>query len=50
MLTPERFLEIKASGMLPSPQGAALKVIELCGRAMTCRCRNCCASCKPTRR
>jgi diguanylate cyclase (GGDEF)-like protein len=32
MLTSERFLEIKASGMLPSPQGAALKVIELCGR------------------
>jgi len=32
MLDPAQFIELKASGNLPSPKGAALKVIELCQR------------------
>ena len=32
MIDPGRFVELKASGNLPSPRGAALKVIELCQR------------------
>jgi diguanylate cyclase (GGDEF)-like protein len=32
MLDPARFIELKASGNLPSPKGGALKVIELCQR------------------
>ena len=32
MLDPNQFIELKASGNLPSPKGAALKVIELCQR------------------
>ena len=32
MLAPAQFVELKASGNLPSPKGAALKVIELCQR------------------
>lgn len=32
MLDPARFAEIKACGRLPSPRGAALKVMELCRR------------------
>ncbi len=32
MLDPSHFLELKASGNLPSPKGAALKVMELCQR------------------
>jgi CheY-like chemotaxis protein len=32
MLDPSQFVELKASGNLPSPKGAALKVIELCQR------------------
>ncbi|MDP1635190.1 MAG: HDOD domain-containing protein, partial [Gallionellaceae bacterium] len=32
MLDPAQFVELKASGNLPSPKGAALKVIELCQR------------------
>ena len=30
MLDPNQFIELKASGNLPSPKGSALKVIELC--------------------
>jgi two-component system cell cycle response regulator len=32
MIDPAQFIELKASGNLPSPKGAALKVIELCQR------------------
>jgi two-component system cell cycle response regulator len=32
MLDPNQFIELKASGNLPSPKGSALKVIELCQR------------------
>ncbi len=32
MLDPDQFIELKAGGSLPSPKGAALKVIELCNR------------------
>ena len=32
MLDPDKFVELKASGNLPSPKGTALKVIELCQR------------------
>lgn len=33
MLDSEKFAEIKASGVLPSPNGAALKIIDLCQRS-----------------
>ena len=32
MIDPNQFVELKASGNLPSPKGSALKVIELCQR------------------
>lgn len=32
MLNPAQFIELKASGNLPSPKGSALKVLELCQR------------------
>ena len=32
LLTPAQFVELKASGNLPSPKGSALKVMELCQR------------------
>jgi diguanylate cyclase (GGDEF)-like protein len=32
MIDPNQFIELKASGNLPSPKGSALKVIELCQR------------------
>ncbi len=32
MLDPDQFIELKASGNLPSPEGSALKVLELCQR------------------
>ncbi len=32
MLDPAQFIELKASGNLPSPKGPALKVLELCQR------------------
>ena len=32
MLDPNQFIDLKASGNLPSPKGSALKVIELCQR------------------
>jgi CheY-like chemotaxis protein len=32
VLDPDQFIELKAGGSLPSPKGAALKVIELCNR------------------
>jgi diguanylate cyclase (GGDEF)-like protein len=32
MLAPSQFVELKASGKLPSPRGVALKVMEMCER------------------
>jgi hypothetical protein len=32
MLDPAQFIELKASGNLPSPKGSALRVLELCQR------------------
>ncbi len=32
LLSPAQFVELKASGNLPSPKGSALKVMELCQR------------------